>query len=184
MNNTGVLDFSDFFKTSAEAKDFSARLSIISQKIFDTDFNLEKVLNEHLGIYKKDRFIAFIRDHQVKIETTIDLKNFLTKIQEKISFLPVINLTLAFEPNEQTMQTLADWFLLNNKEVVFNITVDPSLIAGIAIYYNSKFIDYSVKSRFEQIIKEAITPPAQTTKVQVAEPAEYQSTNSETTQQQ
>ncbi|MFH0898107.1 MAG: F0F1 ATP synthase subunit delta [bacterium] len=169
-----VLDFSDFFKTSAQAKEFSARLSIISQKIFDTDFNLEQVLSEQLGMHKKDKFIAFLRDRQVNIESTIDLKNFLTKIQEKISFLPEINLTLAFEPNEQTMRTLADWFLLNNKEVVFNINVDPRLIAGVVIYYNSKFIDFSVKSRFDQIIKEAITPPADAAKTQVTNPSEYQ----------
>lgn len=149
-----ILDLSDFFKTKAEAIDFSQRLSIISQRIFETNFNLDKTLMDHLGIHKKEKLISLMRESEINISSATAIKDFLTVIQNKISYLPVLSITLAFDPTEETLQALSDWFLLNKKQVLFEISIDKSLLAGVAIYYNSKYLDFSIKNRFEKILND------------------------------
>ncbi len=41
--------------------------------------------------------------------------------------------------------------------MLFDITVDPKLIAGVAIYYNSRYFDFSIKPIFDRILKEVVT---------------------------
>jgi len=153
-----ILDLSDFFKTKAEAIDFSQRLSIVAQNIFETNFNLDKVLLEQLGLRRKEKFVALMRESGINISTGVSIKDFIVLIQNKISFLPVLSITLAFEPTLATLQALSDWFLLNKKQVLFEITVDKSLLAGVALYYNSKYLDFSVKNRFEKILNDTLYP--------------------------
>jgi len=153
------LDLSDFIKTKSQALDFSIRLSLISQKFFETDFTLQKELLEQLGMHKTDRFIALLRENKVN-ETSIDsLKIFFNLLQMKISSLPVITMKLAVEPKEKTLQTLSQWFFLNvKKQVLFDITIDPEIIGGADIYFDSKFLDFSVKTSFNRIVREVTEP--------------------------
>src|SRR5437868_6106563 len=152
------MDLSDFFKTRTQAYDFSTRLAAISESIYQTDFNLEKTLMEQLGIKKSDKFMTFLRDNKVDTESPAALKEFLNKIKNTITALPTLSLTLAFEPREQTLQALAEWFILQTKtQVLFDITVDPKLIAGAAINFKGKYLDFSIKPTFDKILSETTT---------------------------
>ncbi len=153
-----ILDLSEFCKTKAQANDFFIRLSNISQKMYQTDFNLEKELIEQFGIQKKEAFFTLLRNSNTTTTSPVALKAFIATILQKISTLQVLNMTLAFQPNEDTLKALSDWFLLNtNKQVLFNISVDPNLIAGASIYYNSKYWDFSIKPTFDRILREVVT---------------------------
>jgi hypothetical protein len=146
------LDLSYFFKTKVEAHDFIARLSTISEKIYKTDFNLEEALVEQFGIQKKDKFNILLRDNKISPGSNSALEDFLDKIKEKVSSLPVISLTLAFEPRSETLKSLSDWFPLNiNKQVLLDIKVDTDIIAGAYISYNGKCSSFSIKPIFDQI---------------------------------
>lgn len=147
-----VIDLSSFFKTKSQASEFSARLGLILQNIYQPGFNLEKVLSSQFNLNMKDKFITLLRDCAVNINSIGELKLFLEKIRDRISAMPVISLTLAFEPTEQTTQVLSDWFLLNKKQVLLDIKVDPSIIGGAIIAFQGKYKDFSIKPQFEQII--------------------------------
>jgi hypothetical protein len=158
------LDLSSFFKTKSEASDFSTRLSAISEKMYQNDFNLEKELREQLGVLKKDKFVTMLRDNNLNVESNAALKEFFSKIQEKISSLSVLSLKIAFEPTEQTLESLSEWFILNiKKQVLFAITIDPSLIAGAAITINGKHRDFSIKLKFDQVLKDVLAKNAEPT---------------------
>lgn len=144
-----TIDLSDLFHTKAQADDFSARLSEIEKKIFETNFNPETALLEHFGIKKKDIFMTLLRNNKVNPESRLAIKEFIEKIQQKISSLSVLSIILAFEPKEETLRALSSWFVLNtNKQVLFDISVDRALIAGAAIYSNGKYLDFSIRSTF------------------------------------
>lgn len=153
------LDLSYFFKTKLQAGDFSTRLATISQQIYETHFSLETALVDAFGMQKKDKFIVLLRDNAVNTDSPTALKEFLDKLQEKIAALPVLSLTIAFEPKEQTLITISEWFLLHMKrQVLFETITDPQLIAGAAITFNGKFLDFSVKSKFEGILNSIVKP--------------------------
>lgn len=151
------LDLTAFFQTKMGANDFSSRIAAISEKIYHTDFNLEKMLSEQFGIKKKDRLITLLRENKVDVKSNSALKAFLSSIVELIPKLPVLSLTIAFEPKEKTLQALSEWSLLNiNKQALFDITVDKNLIAGAVVNYKGKYLDFSIRPRFEQILLESL----------------------------
>jgi F0F1-type ATP synthase delta subunit len=151
------LDLSDFFTTKPQAVDFSNRLAVVLEHIYATGFNLESVLLAQFGIEKKDKFMTLLRDQEIDSNSNSALQNFLGLLQDVISKLPVATLTLAFEPTDTVLHNLSEWFTLNaNRQVLFDIKIDPTLIAGAAITYNGKYFDFSVKSRFEQVLTETL----------------------------
>lgn len=146
-----TIDLSDFFNTRPQAIDFSARLTTILKLVFAKEFNPEQILLDQFGIEKKDKIMTLLRDNGVNAQSRLDIKNFLEKIQAKINTLPVVSLVLAFEPKEATLQSLSRWFLLGmNKQVLFDIKVDKSLIGGAAILSNGKYLDYSIRPEFQR----------------------------------
>jgi F0F1-type ATP synthase delta subunit len=149
------LDFSDFFKTNVQAVDFITRLSAVSEEIYETDFDLEKALAVEFGIQKKDKFIALLRENRIPPDSGSALKDFINKIQDKVSSLPVVSLTIAFEPEEKTLKSIFDWFPLSiNKQVLLDIKVDANIIAGASVSYNGKCLDFTVKPVFDQTYNE------------------------------
>jgi F0F1-type ATP synthase delta subunit len=151
------IDLSDFFHTKSQATDFSIHLATISEDIYQTNFNLEKVLIEHFGTEKKDKFISLLRENKINIFVNSDLKAFLDKIQARISDLPVLSLVVAFEPTDETFKILSEWLILNiHKEVLLDITIDTKLIGGATVSFNGKYADCSIKPQFDQIFQDVL----------------------------
>jgi len=152
------LDLSDLFTTRAEANDFLARINTISEMLFKTDFNLEKVLIEQLGINKGDRFLTILRENNINVSSTQAIKIFFHTLSEKILAMPVIALTVAFEPQAQTLKAVSEWFVINMKQqMLFDITVDRKIVGGAAVTYNGKFFDFSIRQTFERIMQNYLT---------------------------
>jgi hypothetical protein len=150
-------DLSDFFHTKGQATDFSIHLATISESIYETGFDLEKALIEHFGTKKKDQFISLLRENKINIYSNSDLKTFFDKIQARIADLPILSLTVAFEPTEETFKLLSEWFLLNiHKEALLDITVDTKIIAGAKVSFNGKYSDHSIKTKFDQIFQDVL----------------------------
>jgi F0F1-type ATP synthase delta subunit len=159
---TTAIDLSAFFQTKAQATDFSSRLSILSEKIYATDFNLEKALMELLGLKKKEAFIALLRDNNISSESNTALQKFVIELQKTIAELPLLSLSIAFEPKESTLKALSEWFVLNIKrQLLLEIKIDKKIIAGAAISFNGKDADFSIRSTFDTTVKELLTKPAE-----------------------
>lgn len=154
------LDLTPFIKTKADATDFSARIAAISAQVYAVGFTLEQALLDEFGIQKKDKFMKLLRDNNINIEKDAELKEFLTKLQSTAQSLPVLTLTIAFEPKAKTLQALSEWFVMNiKKHMLFEITVDPKLIAGATINYKGKYMDASIKPVFDKMLIELLAPP-------------------------
>lgn len=152
------IDLSGFFSTKAEANDFSTRISRLSERIYNTDFDLEKELTEKLGISKKEKFMILLRDNNISAQSNSELKAFFEKIITIISSLPVLSITIAFEPRDTTLKKLSDWFILNFKrQSLFELRVDKNIIGGAVIDFKGKHADFAIKSRFEQITQRLVS---------------------------
>ena len=159
------LDLSAFFTTKSQASDFSVRLAVVADQAYETGFNLENTLMQQFGIEKKDKFITLLRDQQINTGSAANLKDFLIKVQESVAAIPVLSLTLAFEPTVESMKALTDWFLLNlKKQVLFDVKVDTSIIGGALITFNGKFLDFSIKTKFDQVFQKVTSPNLETQK--------------------
>lgn len=152
-----TLDLSDFFSTRSQAEDFSQRLTFVAKEAFATGFDPEKSLIEHLGIVKKEAFIVLMRNNNVNPQSRLSIKDFIDKVQAKIASFGVVSMVFAFEPTDRTLQALSHWFILNtNKQVLFDIKIDKSLVGGAAILSNGKYLDYSIRPALEKITNETL----------------------------
>lgn len=153
------IDLSDFFTTKSQANDFAVRLSSVIDHMYTTNFNLEKTLTTQFGIQKADIFLKLLREHNINTASTQTVQDFFKNIQETVSHLSTVSLTIAFEPSDETIKVLSQWFVFNmNKQVLFDIQVDHKLIAGAKINYNGKFKDYSLGPLFENLVKQILQP--------------------------
>ncbi len=156
------LDLSAFFITKAQATDVMLRIASVSDKVFTTNFTLEKTLAELFGIQKKDLLLKLFREHNISETSPSDIQAFLKKIQDTIKTLPVITLSIAFEPTEEILKSFSEWFLFTlKKQVVFALEIDITILAGARITCNGKFKDYSVTPLFTKLMNTALvaTPP-------------------------
>ena len=152
-------DLSEFFITKKQANDFLQSLSNIIDQLFEVDFNLESVLANEIGIDKKDKFMILLRDLKMNNSSNEELKKLLLKIQDDVRKLPVMSITIAYEPNNTSLKAFLEWFLFTlKKQILIDIQVDKKLIAGSTINYNGKFKDYSVKPFFDQLINQKLNP--------------------------
>lgn len=151
MNN---LELTDFFTTKRQAADFEARLSEVEASLYEVDLNLENVLQEHFGIEKKDKFITLLRENKIPLDSNPAIKEFFNKIKEAISSMPEATITLAIEPNEEILKSIADWFLLNlDKQILIDAKIDQGLVAGATVDYQGKHFDSSIKNIFKQMFE-------------------------------
>lgn len=154
------IDLSYFFTTKTQANDFLGSLTTIAEMFFRTNFNFENALVQELGVNKADRFLAIMRQNNVNPESLPMVKEFVTILTQKIMTMPVITLTVAFEPQEQTLRDVSEWFVINTKkQMLFDVKVDRSIIAGATITYNGKFSDFSIREIFEHVLKNTLTIP-------------------------
>jgi hypothetical protein len=150
-------DLTDFFITKNQATSFIQSIEIINDQLYEVNFNLEKALSNQFGIEKKDKFITFLREQNINNSSNDDLKKFLTSVQENIRKLPVLSITLAFEPDDKTLKAIVEWFLFNlNRQILLDISVDKKIIAGASINFKGKYKDYSVKPLFENMINKEV----------------------------
>lgn len=153
------IDLTYFLKTKSQANDFTTRLTKIASHLYETDFNLEKELLNEFGVQKKDKLMTLFRTNNINIDKVDIVKNFLQKMQDTINHMAVIDLTIAFEPKEKTLQVLSEWFMMNmKKQMLFNITIDSGIIGGARFGYQGKFLDASIKPAFDKTLQEILTP--------------------------
>jgi F0F1-type ATP synthase delta subunit len=152
-----IMDLSAFFVTKSQAGDFSRGLSNIIDQMYETNFNLENSFAQEFGIDKRDKFIELLHENSHK---NISLKDYLTSFIEQIKIMSEIDITIAFEPDNETLKAISQWFIISyNKQVLINISVDRNLIAGAAINFRGKFKDYSFKNQFDEIVKKQLSTP-------------------------
>jgi F0F1-type ATP synthase delta subunit len=169
------LDITSICKTKTQGHYFASRLAKVTEKVYETSFNLEHALQEVFGMKIKDQLLTLMQKENCNIESAAAVKSFLLKLQQTITELPVTTLTIAFEPQEKTLQVLSDWFVMNLKQqVLFDIVIDEQLIAGTKINYKGKFADYSVKPLFDKMLDEFLVQNEKST--QKEQPKEQQKT--------
>jgi F0F1-type ATP synthase delta subunit len=152
------MDLANFFKTKTQAVDFCNKISEVCNKAYNTGFSLGDELANEFGVQKKDELLRFLSDCKVNIADSAQVQAFLKKLLDEVGKMPLVDLTLAFEPKEKNMKSISDWFVTRlGKAVVLELSVDEGLIAGAKIKYNGKYGDYSVRPVVSGVVEKALS---------------------------
>lgn len=155
INMDQQLDFSEFFRTKSEAYAFSDSLSAIIDEIYTVNFNVEKALTKQFGLYKKDILLTLLRQETFNGLSGNALKECFLRWQTMVAKMPTLTITIAFEPNDETLKILADWITINlQRQFLFDITVNKTIIGGATFSYNGKHMDFSIRPTLEKIFNQ------------------------------
>lgn len=166
-----IMDLSGFFVTKSQASDFSRGLSNIIDQMYETNFNLENAFAQEFGIDKRDKFMELLHENSHK---NMSLKDFLTSFIEQIKIMPELDIIIAYEPNIETLKAISQWFIISfNKQVLINIKVDRSLIAGAAINFQGKYRDYSFRNQFNEIVNKQLNPSPKLVEQKIHQQTEF-----------
>lgn len=84
-------------------------------------------------------------------------KAYITEIINYLKKLPIVKVTLAFEPNSTFSNKINEVIssLLGHK-IILDFEVNPQIVAGIALEYKGKFADYSYMEKTTDFLKERL----------------------------
>ena len=81
-------------------------------------------------------------------------KAFLEAVRQKVKALQVLKLTVAVELPTASLQHICAWARQNiSTEIILDVAVDPSLIAGAQISLAGKYVDLSAKTELDKLLE-------------------------------
>lgn len=118
---------------------------------------IKKIVSERLA----DFFIKSLKP----LSGTRKQTEYLEDLLQKISSLPALSLTIAFEPTEESIDVFSSWAKSNiDSNVLLDIHFDTVLVGGAIVEYEGMYRDYSLKKKIEEMFaqkREEVVKPLQ-----------------------
>jgi hypothetical protein len=90
---------------------------------------------------------AFIKTYP-NPETQIIIKRQINDLLDEFRKCKSIRLTIAFQPNEETITFFSDWVKKNVKpDMLIDLQFDKSIVGGVQLIANGVYKDYSVRKK-------------------------------------
>lgn len=81
-----------------------------------------------------------------------EIKVVLSRAYRTICALPILQLTLAFEPSEVVIGNISRWARQNLADgVLLDLSLDRSVLGGAIIMYQGKFYDFTLRKKLQSI---------------------------------
>ena len=116
----------------------------------DTFFQ-RKSLQEQQTIFRKlplemaNVFIAAFASQPVTPENQITIKRQIDELIDKLHLCKSMQLTIAFQANEETITLFSDWVKKNiDKNLLIDLHFDNAIVGGAVIIAHGAYKDYSV----------------------------------------
>lgn len=137
-------------KTTQDLVDLEEEINALSNSLYNTEINkFDQILEESVRVSMASEIKKLLKS--CKISGKDEIKNFLTDAYQTISSLPILILTLAFEPSEQVIYNISSWVRTNFEErIILDLVLDRRLLGGTLIEYKGKYYDYSVRKKLEE----------------------------------
>lgn len=120
--------------------------------IMDIDILIDSLYRSGNGSY--DQTIKnSVRSSTAKLLKTIgtsreERQAALEQLKSKLLSAKYLKLTIAFDPSVETINRIADWVRRNiDSEIVLDLKIDRSIIAGAIIEHEGRYIDHSVNKQ-------------------------------------
>lgn len=153
MKNESVDLFLKDVYSREDVDELISQISAAKQLLYSTRPLIEQVKKKISPMYR-DKFLALFDDANKKVDPR-QLSKTLIEIEQTIKNLPQLRLKIVFACDFLFLEKLSAWFEENfDQKVIFEIIIDPSLIAGCIIEYQGKYKDYSIASTLLQNLKE------------------------------
>lgn len=128
-----------------------------------------KLVNNELdllesGLYKKGKasfeeiLAGSIRKSTANmISNLLTIKNqkeVITELKNQLAMVKFMELTISFEPSTKTINKISSLVKSSiSPNIALDIKIDKEIIGGAVISYNGKYLDFSLKKKLEEVLK-------------------------------
>lgn len=83
-----------------------------------------------------------------------EIRSLLSDAYRIICALPILQLTLAFEPSEAVIGNISRWARKNLiSGILLDLSLDKSILGGAIIMFHGKFYDFSLRKKLKEIFE-------------------------------
>jgi hypothetical protein len=136
-------------KTEKELREIEEEIEVLMESLYKTGGDtLDKVLNTKIkGWLAEEIKKAF--------EKGGNKESYLENLKKELEEMDSVRITLGFEPSLEVLENIHTW-LSNNlkKNIVMDLTFNPSIIGGVIIAYEGKYRDFSLRKELINYFKE------------------------------
>lgn len=144
-------DLTNLVKTTSDLDALNREIDILIDSLYRTgERSYEQVITKS------------IRKETAKVLETIgskreERKENLEQLRQKLQQVKKITLTVAFEPTSRVVEEVVTWCRRNiADDVVVEFRHDQSILAGVVIEWNGKYMDVSLADKLERAINESV----------------------------
>lgn len=107
-----------------------------------------------LPFSEKEFIESFLHKIGVSKNEVSKLEEAVEKLKQYTGKMLVLELVLAFKPDEETINKLHDWAKENiSKNILLSLKTDPGIIGGALITFEGKYADISIVKKLEEALK-------------------------------
>lgn len=129
-------------------------LESLSDGLYRTDISMGELVRKSLPYEQAIVIGRLATQYGLSIDDKEKAQEFFAKVREAINALPVVQITLALQPNATLMGLIHDWFYRTyRKFVLLEVIVNPDIVAGSIISVNGKYCDYSLSKQTMQLLE-------------------------------
>jgi len=121
---------------------------------FTASFFSSQSLEQQQQLFRKlppetaEILIAALAKEQITPNNQISIKRQIDELTTKLKTCKLIQLTLAFQPDEVTVTLFSDWIKKNiQPDLLIDLQFDKTIVGGALLIANGVYKDYSVRKR-------------------------------------
>lgn len=155
----------DSIYTTSELQLFYKEIDQLVSILFKESQPIEEIMQKLLSPEKKESLLDYLEKSNIDMKNPVMIQEELLKIKKLGNNLPVVHLTLAFEPTTLILKNINLWFLRRlQKKVLLDIVLERIVLGGAFISYDGLYKDYTLKTKIDAYFDKKMNMNDQITK--------------------
>lgn len=141
-------------RTISEARKLKSSLDTV---LLNMSGITENVFNG-LPLNEREFMESFLDKISISKNDRSKLHRVVEELKQDLEDMSVLELTLAFEPDKETIGMFYNWGRENiGKNILLSLKTDPEIVGGAIISYEGRYNDVSVAKKLEGALRPLIT---------------------------
>ncbi len=140
--------FLSLIKTKSYADEVVDHMDELKDSLYNKRIDLDKKMSQLFSFEMKEKIMAYSWQEQINLNDPESFGKFLLELRSYVKNMPVVKISIAFEPTDEMVKDISGWFIENyGKNVLVDLCFDKDLIAGAVIEFNQEIKDFSLKKK-------------------------------------
>jgi len=140
-----------YLRTTYDMRMVLAPLEELQQAFYKQKQPFIETLDKQIPFPLSDTLKQMASKEKIDLANPTQAQEFFVQMQKAIQQIPVVHVTMSFQPTIALINTMIRWLSENiTSFVILDFDIDRTLIGSAKIQFNGKYKDYSIKKRLAE----------------------------------